>query len=279
MKIHVNQNNIGFKSGLTSGIRSEIAHCNISKISKEFARNGINTDFKNNKVIAWCSFKSLEIIQNLNKKYRLNLSLPNGIYVEDFNNLRIQDKDSPGFCNAAPSELYAGNIGNTIVPENVIFFNSFKDFQSGEKNEIWDNIDSISDKLYRDKCSATDFFLETFLHEFSHCIHLNNMTQKLGGETLVKQLKKTFSAQYLRDFHSKYGDMLKQICNYAAKNPIEAVGCDFSKRLIQSLNKNNLIPQNNFMYKSPYEPRRGLSIFKREEQMEAGLRKFWNGKF
>lgn len=279
MKIQSNQSNINFRSGLTSKMKNEISHCDISKISKEFAKSGINTDFKNNKVIAWCSLKSMEIIQALNKKFNLNLALPKGIYVEDFNNLRISDKNSPGFCNTAPSKLYMGNIGNAVVPERVIFFNSFSELQPKSENAVWDSLDSISDISYENGISATNFFLETFLHEFTHCIHLNNMLEKLGGENLLKNIQKALSPSYLENFHSQYDNMLTQICDYAAKNPMEAVGCDFSKRLIQSLNKNNLIPQNNFMYKSPYEPRRGLSIFKREEQMEAGLRKFWNGKF
>ncbi len=279
MKIQSNQSNINFRSGLTSKMKNEISHCDISKISHEFAKTGIDTDFKNNKVIAWCSLKSLEIIQALNKKFNLNFALPKGIYVEDFNNLRISDKNSSGFCNAAPSKLYMGNIGNAVVPERVIFFNSFNKFQTGDENTVWDSLDSISDISYREGSSATDFFLETFLHEFTHCIHLNNMLQKLGEKKLSKNIQKAFSSSYLKNFHLQYDNMLRQICDYAAQNPMEAVGCDFSKRLIESLDKNNLVPQNNFIHKSPYEPRRVFNLFKREESLNAGLRKFWNGKF
>ncbi len=279
MKIQSNQSNINFRSGLTSKMKTEISGCDISKISNEFAKTGIATDFKNNKVIAWCSLKSLEIIQALNKKFNLNLALPKAIYVEDFNNLRISDKNSPGFCNTAPSKLYMGNIGNAVVPERVIFFNSFSEFQTGNENTIWNCLDSISDMSYSERNSATNFFLETFLHEFTHCIHLNNMLQKLGGENLVKNIQKAFSPSYLKKFHSQYDNMLKQICDYAAENPMEAVGCDFSKRLIESLDRNNLTPQNNFIHKSPYESRRGFSLFKQEAPLDAGLRKFWNGKF
>ena len=125
MKIQSNHNSITFNAGLTSKMKSEIAHCDINKITKELAKSGISADFKNNKAVAWCSIKGIEIIKELNKKFNLNLAFPRGIYVEDFNNLLISDKMSAGFYNIAPKKLYMSNMGNTVVPQNVVFFNNF----------------------------------------------------------------------------------------------------------------------------------------------------------
>ena len=71
----------------------------------------------------------------------------------------------------------------------------------------------------------------------------------------------------------------KELCSYASLNPIETVACDFSKRIIKSLDKNSLLPQYNFIDKSPYRRRTPVDIFKKEKNMEKTLRNFWNGKF
>ena len=105
MKIQSNHNSITFNAGLTSKMKSEIAHCDINKITKELAKSGISADFKNNKAVAWCSIKGIEIIKELNKKFNLNLAFPRGIYVEDFNNLLISDKMSAGFYNIEPKKI------------------------------------------------------------------------------------------------------------------------------------------------------------------------------
>ena len=276
MKIQTSNSKINFNAGLTSKMKSEIAHCDIPKISNVFTKAGIVTDFKKNKTIAWCSLKTLEIIQELNKKFRLKLALPKGIIVEDFNNLKTSTKNSLGFCNSEPSELY---FGNTIVPENVIFFNSFEKYQKDGINPLWDNLDSMSDFYYRDNVSATDFFLETFLHEFVHVMHQNNIVKKRGNERFLRAIPRIISEQYWINFKKKYHAGLSQICNYATTNPMEAVACDFSKRIIDSLDRNTLKPKYNFFKESPYSKRNLFNIFKDEPELNTALRNFWNGKF
>ena len=279
MKIQSNHNSITFNAGLTSKMKSEIAHCDINKITKELAKSGISADFKNNKAVAWCSIKGIEIIKELNKKFNLNLAFPRGIYVEDFNNLLISDKMSAGFYNIAPKKLYMSNMGNTVVPQNVVFFNNFDSFQSEGVNRIWDNLDSIADITKKKKSTATNFFLETFLHELSHCIHFNHMCQNLSGQKLVTNINKLSSPNYLEKFRLKYDNLLKQICDYAAINPVEAVACDFSRRIINSINKNTLRPELNFIENSPYKQFKVFDVFKKEDSLDKSLRKFWNGKF
>ena len=79
-----NNNNIKFEAGLTKQIMSEINQCSIPAIENSFAAKNITTNFDNNKIVAWCAAKCMEIIETLNKKYRLNL--PIQLVQQDFLN-------------------------------------------------------------------------------------------------------------------------------------------------------------------------------------------------
>ncbi len=89
----------------------------------------------------------------------------------------------------------------------------------------------------------------------------------------------------IEEYQKKYGKKLSQICNYALKNPFEAVACDISRVIADSLDKNTLMPIRNPFIGTPYEK---LSFWQRvnipkysdeERPLKEILRNFWNGKF
>ena len=157
-----------------------------------------------------------------------------------------------------------------VVPEKTIFFNT--------KEIDWNNIDSLADKCFERGISTTDFFLETFLHEFMHVIHESNLLKKLGGEEVVKRLVSICEPAYIDEFLLKNAKSLSKICHYAASNPMEAVACDLANRGVKNINKENLLTSGNMFKKSPYEKKLHLSS-KRDTKNDILLRKFWNGKF
>ncbi len=273
----ISNSDINFRAGLTSRMQREIAAADVKRISREFINNGIEADFKENKIIAWCALRCFNIIKLLNKKYGLKLGLPKGVFVEDFSKLKINDKSSTGFLNMAPTNIYMNN--DKIVPEKTIFFNEFKGFNNSKGNEFWYRIDSMADENFERKLSATDFFLEPVLHEFLHAVHEQNLIQKLGGKKLVKLFEETLTPPKLEAFRAKYGRILEKICTYASESPFEAVACDLSKLTIENLDKTTLLPQSNFIKTSPY---RELSPIKRlflyESELPRTLRHFWEGK-
>lgn len=278
--MQIQSNSISFQAGLTKQIRSEIASSNVKQISDYISKNGIPNDFKENKLIAWCSLKCLEIIKTLNKEYNLRLGLPKGIFVEDFKSLNISNQQSAGVTNFAPCQLHLKN--KTIFPEKTIFFNEFKGFNYSGGNEYWDRIDLTADANFDDKISATDFFMEIFFHEFAHAIHEENLIKKLGGEKTVKAVKKSLRSDYTQHFRAKNKNLLNTICEYASLNPFEAVACDLSKRFIENVNKNKLTIEQNFISKSPYRKHHFFLLpFTDTETNPLShlLRKCWNGKF
>ena len=275
----VQNTDITFKAGLTSNFKRCIKYSDTRKISLALMNNGIESDFKNNKVLAWASFQCFRIINALNNWYNLNLGLPKGIFVEDFNKLKIKDKAATGFLNFAPTKLYIGE--DKVTPEKTIFFNEFKGFNYSGGNEYWDRIDTILDENFDKHFTSTDFFLEPILHEFLHAVHEQNLIQKLGANKAVKLLEETLNPQKLETFRAKYGRMFEKICTYASESPFEAVACDFSKRTIENLDKTTLLPQSNFIQRSPYRnlsPLKRLFIYESETIPTRTLRRFWEGK-
>lgn len=268
MKVQSINNNLTFNAGLTKQMKSEISACKVDNIEKLFAKNNISTDFKNNKVLAWCCAKCFQFVKELNRKYNLNLGVPEGIFAEDFRELKNINEYSAGFTNFAPAYLYRKK--DVIVPEKTIFFNT---------NEIdWNEIDSIADKCFERGISATDFFLENILHEFMHVIHESNLLKKLDGEEVVKRLISICDPAYLDNFLLKHSKSLSKICHYAASNPMETVACDLANRGVKSINKENLSATGNIFKSSPYEKKLHIGI-KRETKNDILLRRFWNGNF
>ena len=66
MKIQNQYINPNFRAGLTSAMRSEIRSVDAAKVSEALQKQGIQSDFKGNKMLAWCSLKSVEIINEIN---------------------------------------------------------------------------------------------------------------------------------------------------------------------------------------------------------------------
>lgn len=279
MKIENQRNTTTFHAGLTKQMQQEIKSCNVSKISKEFSRNGIPTNFKGNKLIAWCCLKCLEIIKSLNQQYNLNLGLPKGICVEDFRKLKNGNVNATGLCNVLPALLYKNSM--IVVPEKTIFFNANEDYNYPDGNYEWDKIDEHSTNQKIVGIAPNDFFLETFLHEFAHVIHENHLLNILGNYEFAKRIMEITTPEYKQNFDRKYFNILyRNCCSYATTHAVEAVGCDLSNRIINNLDENKLTPHSNFVENSPYRKyslKETLLSPIKDEKYDRIIRRFWNG--
>lgn len=279
MKIQNQNYNLNFRAGLTSAMRSEIKAVDAAKVSKVLQMQGIQSDFKNNKVLAWCSLKTVEIINEMNKRFGVKFGFPRGIYVEDFTKNPFEEKESIGFINFISTQKC--NKGGT--PEKTIYFNEFVSQNHEGGNLFWDNIDTLVEEVQDGKkLYTTDFFLEPIFHEFAHAIHGTHLLEKLSPRKLMEFLYTIASSENIESFQARNGSLLrKKLCEYAATSPMEAIACDLSKRTIECLNKDTLIPQKSFLPESPYKNRsfwdRHIG-FKPENKLTFILRSFWNGK-
>lgn len=263
MQIRNNTSTPAFQAGLTKKLKKEIVNCNPSAITDEFAKNGVKADFQNNKVVAWCSLKCLEIAK------KLNLGLPAQVLVKDFSKMwNEEDEATLGLCTYTSSSLFNPRIMDT--PAQTILFNSLIP---------WNKIDEISDKFYQDNVGATDSFMEAFIHEFSHVMHGNNLNKKLGNKKYELAVLRHMHPSYLKQFHIHYKELLTNISDYAATDPFEAVACDLSKRIIENLDKKTLTLKTDFINNSPYRKSAIFEINKDKDLLSKTLRKFWNGKF
>lgn len=266
--------NIPFSSGLNDKFIDAINHTNIDDISYDLRKKGIPANFKNNKVVAWCCNKVLDIVTKMNRRYRLNLALPKGIYVEDFSNLNIPNTTIVSFCTFAPSILRKNS--REIIPAQAIFFNS---------NYDWTHIDEIADRDYASRFKSTGNFLDHFLNELAHVLHENNLQKKIGSKETVKKIRYIQGEEQVKEYKKKYGGKISQICYYALTDPLEAVACDMSRVIVGTLDPETLMPTRNPFVGTPYER---LSILQRanipdysdeERPLNEILRNFWDGNF
>ena len=270
---------IASRGGLTPVINHQIANTKPDAVSLELSQKNIDTDFRNNKLIAWASKRCVDLIELINKKYNVNFGLPKGIYAEDFCKLKVPQKNAYGFCNLAPVKLYADKTD--VVPEKTIFFNAFENYNQAGENKIWCNIDKLSNFNKAAGMSVTNSFFEIFMHEFAHVMHENNLINKLGGEMFLNKIQQINQIKNLENFRKNYAAQLSSICSYAANNPLDAVACDLSARIINGIELETSYVINNFVKNSPYDKNFVLKhIFSvKDLGPERTLNQFWNGNF
>lgn len=289
--------NITFEAGLTPKMWQEIQGTDVLSISNKLAKKGIPTDFQGNKIIAWCSDKSVEIFEQLNKQFGTNFRLPKGIYVEDFNKLNIDDSNLFGFCNAFPTELKKSST--EIIDGGTLWFNSFetalKDVPQCDKWAYdWNNINEITDKRFAKKSIPTDHFLYTPIHEFAHNTHefhilglLTNANENNAGNMLLELFELTKNPKYIAKFKQKNERVLSGVCKNATIDPAEAIACDIPRHILSSLDKDSLM-----LVKNPFK---GAKYYRQDShkpslmsatqylsknvKLNNLLRNFWNGKF
>lgn len=272
-KTPASENLIHFEAGLTYKMLKEIEQSDVLDISKEISKAGIPNDFKDNKMVAWSCNQVINIIQQINKRFKAKIPLPKGIYVEDFRNLD-DNPDAFGTCVLLPSKLIKNS--ETVIPEKTIFFNSSVD---------WNNVDKLADINYAAKMFSSDFFLYPFMHEFSHVIHLDSLISLFKGKNLVDKLELAVRDESINKLSSNERDKIALISDYALKTPLDTIACDIPTRIINTLNKENLKPLQNPFLGTPYEKlslkqRKNLTEgLNKERSLNEILRDFWNGKF
>jgi len=289
LNIFVNPANISSKKskmsfgyGLSPEISKEIKHCNIDRITKELAKRGIETDFTNNKVVAWCSNQAVKIFEHLNEKYGLNLSLPKGIFVEDFVKLKISE--DYGKCNWYPA--YLPPESDRVFPERTIIFNSFESKlktvpESAKWKYQWENIDNFTEELYKNGISSSAHFLWGFLHEITHVAnnaHVFELFKELSPQEILLKLRSLTSEEYSNEFKIKHGGLLSVVSKRAMDGPFEAFAEDKSVKIANSLDSITLLPKYNPFKSDPCFSPSVLARLKGLKRKEKVIKKAYEGQ-
>ena len=181
-KTNLNSNSpLNFKAGLTSQMKKEIKECKPTKISEYLnSKYMIFSDFKGNKTLAWCSLKCMEIIEQLNKKFCLRNPFPLYIGTGNFNiKTPFSQNNVLGISLFDTMNIPIDGKKDSLFGSNSVLFNSL-DAQKSNQKFNWDNIDEEADKLFEKKQIGTNFFLDIFMHEFSHIMHYHNIKNVLN---------------------------------------------------------------------------------------------------
>lgn len=271
---------LSFKAGLSSKIADGIRNTDVSYISKKLTESGIDNNLRNNKMVAWCCDATLSLFDSLKKDFHIKLKKPQGLYVEDFQNLNINNRESFAFCNLFPSKLK--DTSDKIYKDRTVFFNSF----NAENSSAWNAINKISDLRYETGAVNTNHFLTVFIHEFVHCAHEDRLLKKHGEKKLYELILKLLSPENLTMFHSKHRMMIEnEISKGASENPLELLAQDLTKRIIDSFNQTDFHLNKNPLSDSPYT---NTSVIQRlfnkgnkedATEMKKVLGCIWNGEF
>lgn len=274
MKINSQKNfnsNISYAGGLTKSMITDIRNTDVPQIQNYLAKNNINSDFQNNKFIAWSVIKVFEFIKELQNTFKLKLGYPNNIMVKGTKTLSIPDLEfAYGFCNLVPCRIH--KTSDEITPAKSIIFN--KDFP-------WDKINEISDfDFYVAKNTTTDFFLEFVFHEFSHIFHENHLLNTSSVNNVLKKLLSMTDPKIIQNYQQEYGQLVEtQICKYARKEPMDLIACDMSGRLINHLDRDSIKPISNPIKNSPYEKFFFLkNFFNKKPQIDRLIKHIFDGE-
>ena len=222
------QNKISFGAGWTRAVEKQIEKCDVAEIVQRLAKQGIESDFKNNKIIAWCSDQVIRIFNTLNKKYKLNLDLPKAIFVEDFATLNIPNKGDRGLCNWHPAHLFSSP--DKITGERTVLLNSFDSQLESTPPNLqwlfrWEQIDTITEQAYKEGKISSNHFLHFFIHEFCHSAHNGHLYRQLGSKEMLKKLRGLETLENLEKGHP-----LEVLANEMAKKIQDSLDDSFSPK-------------------------------------------------
>jgi hypothetical protein len=233
VKIKQNKNSSIFFTAGFKHLEGIIARTDMNRVSRQFEKLGIQTDFQNNKIVAASSGFTANIFM------KLGLPLPTGLYVRDLSKLfGPKQADSCAVC--LPDNMKGYEIRSVI-------FNSSKD---------WQDIDATTEYCKSHNHWATNHFLNVFLHEFNHNAHIDHLYKKYGyygldkryklnpkystgGLSIISELNKHCNIDTTRILVSK------GIGEYAAKTRMESVAEYMTKVIVTSLDQKTAMPRYN----------------------------------
>lgn len=261
---------ISFKGGLTRAIKSEILTTDCSKVENFLmSSKNISADFAGNKLIAWSTYNIVKILTEIESRFGFKTYFPTNIFTANLKDYNIENSDLVyGFSNFLPCKFKKNS--QDLVPGMSIIFN---------KNFPWEKIDDISDSDFSKGCTTTNYFLESFFHEFAHIMHEGNLIKRSRVKDLPNKFNLILDGNNIQKYRSLYGkDVKKALCDYALESPLDLIACDISYRIIKSIDKNNLGILENPFKASPYSTNYIKTFFSQKKDLDTFISKIFHGE-
>ena len=176
-----NLHSTNFKSGLTLKLIRDIRNINVAEAEADFAKFGIDANFKDSKTICANFVMASNILKDISEKYKLPFDF-NPPAIRVYNNKELidkEDKSSIGFCSVDTKRVLKDEppfIGGSV-------------FMNKKKNGLLTNDLINSDLGYMTNWRSSSHFLASTLHEWFHCIHQNLIFKQKGYEGNCPVLK------------------------------------------------------------------------------------------
>lgn len=175
-----NYNNVSFNAGLNSKIKLRKILTSTEQTERELNKKyGIYANFENNNTIAFVNLLCADIFEQLGNALRFNITAPPVIKVYKQKDLILNDKYI-NFCIPENSKLFKDN---EIYPAGSVFFKDYKSLNQ---------IDNITENLYKNGKISSNHFLAMFIHEWLHSIHLDHIYKKFGYNGDCEYLSKIY---------------------------------------------------------------------------------------
>jgi len=251
-------NSISFKSGLNRSILKEIKNIDVAKAQIDFAKMGVDADFRGSKPICANFVYAANVLSDIAGKYKLPFNfVPPAIRVFKHEELIDKNDKALAFCNIDTKKVLKEE--EPFVGTSVFM---------GEENS---NIPLMEFLLLKGKIigsKKTAHFLSVALHEWFHCIHENLIFKKFGYEGSCPILSERYGKEGAKGLDVisiqtnlpflPFGKVLqKEVGRYAAssRSMFEVFAELMTRITVEALDKNiNVIknPLDNMPKKLPY---------------------------
>jgi len=224
----------------------EMMMTNVDATEKRLAQMGIDATFNTNnvltnKILAYCVEKTAQIYQ------QLGLALPKKI-----DTLPPEEMEgATAWCNWGTC-----NVAGKVFPIRSIAIN--ENIPVGEMLREWKDLDEVQADSYRKRHNSARHFLDTFVHEFAHNAHYDNLFAKYGcpehteeytyrpeTDNLFREIKAT---------KNPFANLIREkISTYGATSFFEAAAEDLTREILNPDNidymslklKSNPLPARN----------------------------------
>lgn len=192
--------NISFTSGLPYSFVRHVDQLDVRSVENKFAQSGIITNFNGSKVVAACTEKTAEIY----RKY--GLALPKKIEFTP-----IEDSDALGKCIYGNSHIQINSNHREFYDINLL-------------NKLEESQDSFH---------PTKHFLATFIHEFAHNAHFQNIL-KFNNLDDAKSIMSYFNTMQIRPFWTK----VQGNGEYSTYSANEYMAELITRKIVENLDEN-----------------------------------------